>query len=176
VTGRYLAGALFLLACAPSNPKTEAEKGTASSAADSIVLERSVCYGTCPAYRLRVSDTGAIRFESRNPGDEGRVAEDKAAATTLASLVSRARSIDFFDLPTKIAADTALCRNRATDHPTVVVTIFTKTEASRVEDYLGCFETTERGVQSRVLRLRAFEAEIDSVLQSSRWVQPAGRR
>jgi len=135
-----------------------------------------MCYGTCPAYRLRLSDAGVVRFESRNPGDDGRVAEDTAAATALSSLVSRARSIDFFDLPTEIAADPALCPNRATDHPTVVVTIFTKTEATRVQDYLGCFETTQRGVQPRVLRLRSFEAEIDSVLQSSRWTQPAGRR
>lgn len=135
-----------------------------------------MCYGTCPAYRLRLSDAGAIRFESRNPGDEGRIAEDTAERATLASLVSRARSIDFFDLPAEIAADTTLCRNRATDHPTVVVTIFTKTEATRVQDYLGCFETTSHGVQPRIVRLRAFEAEIDSVLQSSRWVQPAARR
>ena len=173
---RRLAFPLLFLACAPSNTRTDAEKGTASSAADSIVLERSRCYGTCPAYRLRLSDAGMVRFESLNPGDEGRVAEDTAAATTLSSLVSRARSIDFFDLPPEIAADSALCRNRATDHSTVVVTIFTKTEATRVQDYLGCFETTQRGVQPRVVRLRAFEAEIDSVLQSSRWIQPAGRR
>lgn len=131
-----------------------------------------MCYGACPAYRLRLSDAGAIRFESRNPGDEGRIAEDTAPATTHSSLVSRARSIDFFDLPAEIAADTVLCRDRATDHPTVVVTIFTKTEATRVQDYLGCSETTGRGVQPRVVRLRAFEAEIDSVLQSSRWINP----
>jgi hypothetical protein len=176
VIGRSLAGTLLFLACAPSNPKTEAEKGSASSAADSIVLERTICYGTCPAYRLRLSDGGAIRFESRNPGDEGRIAEDTAAPATLASLVSRARAIDFFDLPPEIAADPTLCQNRATDHSTVVLTIFTKTEATRVQDYLGCFETTQRGVQPRVVRLRSFEAEVDSVLQSSRWTQPASRR
>src|SRR5712671_6957629 len=69
---RYLLAALLLLACAVPSGKTDARQSTAGSVADSIVLERSACYGTCPAYRLRLSNTGEIRFESRNPGDEGR--------------------------------------------------------------------------------------------------------
>jgi hypothetical protein len=176
VKGRYLVGPLLLLACAPSNGKTDAQHGTQPAAADSLVLERSRCYGTCPAYRLRLSDTGLIRFESQNPGDEGRIAEDTAAATTLSLLVSKARSIGFFELPAEIAADSVLCRNRATDHPTVVVTVFTRAETKRVHDYWGCFETVERGVVPQIARLRSYEAEIDSVLQSSRWVRPAGQR
>jgi hypothetical protein len=140
------------------------------------VLERSTCFGTCPAYRLRLSDSGEIRFESRNPGDEGRRATDTVAAATFPSLISRARSIGFFDLPSMIADDSVLCRNRATDHPTVIVTIFTKAQTKRVEDYHGCFETVEHEILPPIARLRSFEVEIDSVLRSSRWVRPANRR
>src|ERR687888_360851 len=43
-------------------------------AVDSIVLERTACFGTCPAYRLRISAAGAVHFTSRNFGDSGRVA------------------------------------------------------------------------------------------------------
>jgi hypothetical protein len=175
VKGRYLAGPLLLLACPPSNGKTDAQQGTQPSAADSLVLERSMCYGTCPAYRLRLSDAGVVRFESRNPGD-GRIAEDTAPTTTLSFLVSKARSIGFFELPREIAADSVLCHNRATDHPTVIVTIFTRDETRRVQDYWGCFETVEHALLPPIARLRSFESEIDSVLQSSRWARPASRR
>jgi len=144
--------------------------------ADSIVLERSTCFGTCPAYRLRLSDSGEIRFESRNPGDEDRRVTDTVAAATFPSLISRARSIDFFDLPSMIADDSVLCRNRATDHPTVIVTIFTKARTKRVEDYHGCFETVEHEILPPIARLRSLEVEIDSVLRSSRWVRAANRR
>jgi hypothetical protein len=72
--------------------------------------------------------------------------------------------------------DSVLCHNRATDHATVVVTAFTKAQTKRVEDYLGCFETVEHEVLPPIARLRSFEDEIDSVLRSSRWVRPAGRR
>ncbi len=173
---RYLAVSLWLVGCAQPGGKTDALPGKPAPAADSIVLERTMCYGTCPAYRLRLSQAGEIRFESRNPGDEGRTAADTVPAATLPSLVLRARTIGFFELPPEIAADSVLCHNRATDHPTVVVTIFTNRETKRVEDYHGCFETVEHEVLTPIARLRSFEVEMDSVLRSSRWVRPANRR
>lgn len=167
---------MLALACTPSDGTKSARQGAVPSLADSIVLERSMCYGTCPAYRLRLSNGGEIRFDSHNPGDEGRRAMDTVAAATFAALISRAKAVGFFDLPSEIAADSVLCHNRATDHPTVVVTIFAKTQTKRVEDYHGCFETVEHETLPAITRLRAFEVEIDSALRSSRWVRPASRR
>jgi Domain of unknown function (DUF6438) len=166
---------LLGLACTPSDGK-DARQGAVPSSADSIVLERSMCFGTCPAYRLRLSDSGEVRFESHSPGDEERRATDTVAAGTFPALISRARSIGFFDLPSKIAGDSVLCHSAATDHPTVVVTVFAKTQTKRVEDYLGCFETVEHETLQPIVRLRLFEVEIDSVVRSSRWVRPANRR
>jgi hypothetical protein len=173
---RYLAIPMLLLACAPSGGKTDAREGASPSSADSIVLERSMCYGTCPAYRLRLSAAGVIRFESRNPGEEGRIAVDTVTSTTLPSLVSRARSMGFFELPPEIRGDSVLCHSWATDHATVVVTIYSNDKPKRVEDYHGCFETVQHEVLPPIARLRSFEVEIDSVLRSSRWVRPANRR
>ena len=166
---------MLALACTPSDGPG-ARRGAVPPPADSIVLERSICFGTCPAYRLRLSDRGEIRFESRNPGEQGRRAADTVAVATLPALISRARSIGFFDLPSRIADDSVLCHNRATDHPTVVVTVFAKTQTKRVEDYHGCFETVEHEILPAIARLRSFEVEIDSALRSSRWVKPASRR
>jgi hypothetical protein len=146
------------------------------SKADSIVLERTMCYGTCPAYRLSLSNGGEIRFESRNPGDESRRAADTVGAATFRALISRARTIGFFDFPSEISSDSVLCHTRWTDHPTVVVSVFAKAQKKRVEDYLGCYETRDMQVLPSIARLRSFEEEIDSVLGSSRWVRPASRR
>ena len=167
---------LLLLGCAPSGVKSDVQQGASTSAPDSIVLERSICYGTCPAYRLRLSRAGEIRFESRNPGDEGRTAVDTVTAATLPTLVSRARSIGFFDSPARIQGDSILCPTVRTDAPTVVITVFTKDETRRVQDYLGCVDRVEHRVAPQLERLRSFESEIDSALGSSRWVRPASRR
>ena len=173
---RLIGSVLLALACTPSDGTQSARQGAVPSKADSIVLERSTCFGTCPAYRLRLSDSGEVRFESRNPGDGGRRVADTVAAVAFPALIAKAKSIGFFDLPSEIAADSVLCHNRATDHPTVVVTIFAKTQTKRVEDYHGCFETVEHETLPAITRLRAFEVEIDSALGSSRWVRPASRR
>lgn len=172
---RYLAAGLLSLACAGPNDRTDGRHSNSMSVGDSLVLERTTCYGTCPAYRLRVTNTGEIRFESRNPGDQARTGVDTVAAGTLPFLISRAMAVGFFELPQEIVRDSVLCRNRATDHPTVVVTIFMTSTAKAVTDYHGCFETREHGVVPRIERLRSFESEIDSVLQSSQWVRPARR-
>ena len=101
---------------------------------------------------------------------------DTAPATTLSTLASRARDIGFFDLPSDIAADSVLCRDRATDHPTVTTTIFAGKTTKTVVDYHGCFQANDHSVMAPIGKLRAFENEIDSVLKSSRWVRPASRR
>jgi Domain of unknown function (DUF6438) len=172
---RFLVAGLFVLACSPSPKKAATQQGPIPATADSLVLERSICYGTCPAYRLSLSSSGAVRFQSRNPGEETRSATDTTSAVMLPSLVSRAKDAGFFQLPGEIATDSLLCRNRATDHPTVIVSIYTKSGLKRVEDYHGCFETVERGVPTPIVRLRTFENAIDSTLRSSRWIRPAQR-
>jgi hypothetical protein len=167
---------LLALACTPSDGTQSARQGAVPPVTDSIVLERSMCLGTCPAYRVRLSDSGEVRFESRNPGDEGRRAADTVPAATFPALISKATSIGFFDLPSKIVGDSVLCRVARTDAPTVVITVFTKAQTKRVEDYLGCSETVAHETLQPIVSLRAFEIEIDSALGSSRWVRPASRR
>ena len=165
---RITAVALLFLACSPRVESNEVLINQSRPLGDSIVLERTACYGVCPAYRLRLSNAGEIRFESRNPGDPGKSALDTVPAGLLLRLITRANAIGFFELPSKISADVGLCGPAATDHSTVAVTVFSRKGAKRVEDYLGC-----HGSGARLAGLRSFEAEIDSVLRSSRWVRPA---
>lgn len=162
--------ALAILACAP--PAGKPESTSTPSAIDSLVLERTVCFGFCPAYRLRISSAEEIRFESHNRGDSARVAVDTAAPGTYASLVSRARAVGFFALPPEIAKDSALCPRFATDLPTAIITIFAAPTTKQVIDYHGCFPTTDATTLEPLRKLRAFEDEIDSTLRSSRWVRP----
>ena len=172
-----LVGVVFLaLACTRSDGTPSARRDAVPASVDSIVLERSMCLGTCPAYRLRLSDSGEVRFESRNPGDESRRVADTVPAATFPALISKAKSIGFYDLPSKILGDSVLCRIARSDAPTVVITIFTKVQTKQVQDYLGCSETRAHETFQPLVRLRAFEVEIDSALGSSRWVRPASRR
>lgn len=160
-----------MAACSPAAKPDTSQAQTSSI--DSLVLERTVCFGLCPAYRLRISSAEQIRFESRNRGDSATIVIDTAPRGTLASLVARARAIGFYELPSDIRKDPALCANWATDMPTVTTTIFSGSTTKQVSHYHGCV-TVDHEVPPPLKNLRAFEDQIDSTLHSSRWVRPNG--
>ncbi len=142
---------------------------------DSIVLERTVCYGTCPAYRIGLDATGRTHFQSRNPGEELPPDTDSISSEGITFLQREASRIGFFALPPQLEG-TDLCRDRATDHPTATVTFFTAAGSHAVRDYHGCFERADHSVTTRVADLRTFERQIDGVTGSFRWVRPNRRR
>ncbi len=137
-------------------------------AADSIVLERTPCFGTCPAYRLRVSRSGSIHFESRNSGDDERRASDSISGNEFEQILVQAHFIDFWSLPNRIADDKRFCPHDVTDNPTAIVTVFVSKRLKRVEDYYGCFWAPAG--------LRELERHIDEVTNAKRWIRPATLR
>jgi hypothetical protein len=143
--------------------------------ADSIVLARTRCYGTCPAYRLRVGSDGEVLFESGNPGDEGRTHRDTVSADGFAYLLAMADRIGFYELPDRIdEGDQTWCRDYATDHPTYIAAIYAASSHKRVAYYTGCYSGAgDHTVPESLGRLRQFYATIDSVAGSSRWIRPA---
>ena len=132
--------------------------------ADSLTLERTGCFGSCPAYRLRVARAGDILFRSRNRNDTTRVESGRIDSATAATVFQYADMMRFAELPDRIATEPAYCPNRWTDNPTATTTIFVGGRSKRVEDYYGCWWAPEA--------LRRLERLIDSVSGSSRWVRP----
>jgi hypothetical protein len=145
------------------------------AALDSVVLERTACFGTCPAYRLTVTATGKVRFASRNRGDTARAAEDSISPAAMTTLLAAAFRLRALDLPARIADDHALCPDRATDHPTVTVGLFWPAGQQQIVDYHGCYLSSDHSVADRLGDLRRFETTVDSVTQSQRWVRPNRR-
>ena len=132
--------------------------------ADSVTLERTLCFGTCPAYRLNITRLGVITFESRNPGESIQVT-DSIPAREFISILGSALYTNFTELPDRIADDSRFCPMKATDHETVTVTIYIPGRIKRVEDYHGCTWAPSG--------LRDLEIYIDKVANSSRWIRPA---
>lgn len=162
------------LAAAAGAPASAAAQATAA-AADSVVLERTRCFGPCPAYRLSITRAGRVAFASRNPRDSTRAVVDGAAPGAVDALARRAEASGFFGLPPEVARDPALCPDRATDHPTVIVTVFRPGGPARVEDYHGCYLANDHAVAPALAGLRQLEAAIDSAAGSARWVRPVSR-
>jgi hypothetical protein len=166
---RFIRPALALLAacllaegCRSAAPRasTQADEPTR---VDSVSLERTRCYGTCPTYRVVLTRDGDVRFTS---GDARfpRTAAASFIPASLDELAAEARVAGFWSLPARIADQPALCGARATDFPSAIVTVFTRAESRAVEDYRGCHG---EGLE----RLRRLEEHIDSVAGSGRWLR-----
>ena len=153
------------------------------SSVDSLVLERTLCFGTCPAYRLRIARDGAVEFQSRSTGESTRMRES-VAPETLGELVKAGDRAGFFSLPMRVDSDRELCAEKATDHPSLTITVYGAT-TSAVRYYTGCHIRLSDATSTspapgftrhpRLARLSAFADAIDSTLGSARWVRPSAR-
>ena len=183
--GRQLSRALFtvslgLLGCgkdAPGRTDSSASETMTSAGvsscdapypetfvADSVVLERTPCFGSCPAYRLRVSRSGAVHFRSRNFDDTTRTATAIIDSACVSELWHRFQWVNFSALPDTIASVPAYCENAFTDAQRVTVRLFAGTRTKHVVDYQGCVWAPAG--------LRELEERFDQIAGSSRWVRP----
>ena len=118
---RLIFGILMAAACVRSSPPPLGAATGSLNHPDSVVLERTPCYGTCPAYRLRVSRGGDVAFESRNAGETRTVASGSVAPAVLDSLYAGATASGLLQLPDSIVCGSPLFVDCATDHPTMIV-------------------------------------------------------
>lgn len=120
-----------------------------------IWLERSGCFGRCPAYRVEITGDGQVTFDGGRftlvPGRRlSRIPPEKVAA-----LVALFRRADFYSLDPKYSLE-------ATDNPTFTVGIDLGGASKEVIDYLGL----EAGMPQAVADL---EAAIDEATQARTW-------
>lgn len=128
---------------------------------DSIVLERTPCFGACPAYRVRIERGGAVAFRARHRGDTTRTQTGFVAAQDLEDLLQRLETLGFEELPDTIASSPGYCGPSHTDAATVISTVFAGTIAKQVVDYQGC--------RWAPIGLRELEEFIDHVANTRRW-------
>ena len=167
-----LLGVLVLAACTMQPPRAP---DTAAQSMDSIVLERTLCFGSCPAYRLRVSSNAEVLFQNRNPGSTN-TAIDTVAAWVPDSLYARAVTSGFFSLPDTVQNSRELCPMPATDHPTITIKIYGQ-RTKHVQYYTGCYVDAQGGgrVSNLLVGMRDLAATIDTLAGAQRWIQNSQR-
>lgn len=135
--------------------------------ADSIVLERTPCFGVCQAYRLRVAKSGEVSFRSHTARDTTPLLTS-IPAEVAQRLFERANVLGFDELPDTIATNRAYCPSYVTDFPSAVTTVFVGARSKQVIDYLGC--------DWAPVGLRNLETLIDSTAGTARLMRlPATR-
>ena len=163
-----LVGVLSLVAACASTPQAgvsppppDAGQPTDSllqfvRTADSIALERTPCYGVCPAYRVVLTHTGRIRFERRNEHAMPLAPRDSVPPDDVSAVLTQMVLIGFTKLPDRITHGSAACGPWMTDHPSVTIALYAPRVAKVVSDDYGCSWSPQG--------LRSLQAEIDRLV------------
>jgi hypothetical protein len=127
-----------------------------------ITLERTTCFGTCPAYAVHVDAEGNVTYTGH---DYVRVKGVQHSRIDPANVVSLVRAIDdaeFFTLQTQYRTihNADGTEESVTDLPTTFVTVTLGGQTRRVEDYLGAPKP-----------LRELEQAIDEAANTRQWVR-----
>jgi hypothetical protein len=118
-----------------------------------IKLERTRCFGQCPAYWVTIEADGRVIYEGR---DFVRVKGRQTARISpgaVAALLETAERIGFFNLNDAYRA-------RVTDNPTTFVTITRAGRTKTIEDYV-----------SAPAAVKDLESKIDEAAGTRRWVR-----
>ena len=125
-------------------------------------LERTPCFGSCPAYSVDVDTDGAVRFEG-----ELHVATDMASGhldpLAIAALRAAIERSQFWTTPEKCCD----CPDW-TDAPGARLTIGDGHPPKTIYDYHGC-EATPKAI-------RELEDSIDDIIGIEKWTGKKGKR
>jgi hypothetical protein len=130
-----------------------------------ITLDRTVCFGSCPSYKLTIDAKGGVVFEGRNFVKEKGRRTGQMSPSMVESLVKQFREIAYFELDDSYSGNNKACTRNATDHPTATTSIRLDGRVKSVEHYHGC-----RG--AKILeKLTELENAIDEAAGTSQWIR-----
>jgi len=155
--------------------------GLPSALEGQIVLERTSCFGTCPAYRLTVRSDGGVIFIGRNSFavDSG---SKKIESRVVDSLTNQLIRSGFLALADSYHREGAGCVVWGTDQPTIVLKVRKDSVQKTVSYDLGCFGDSlpkDRDAAFRILDnppasrtlIQELAAAVDSAVGVAQWLR-----
>ncbi|HJT65340.1 MAG TPA: DUF6438 domain-containing protein [Pyrinomonadaceae bacterium] len=133
------------------------------AAAPVITLERTTCFGTCPAYKLTIFDDGKVLFEGKEFVKQKGKAEGQITKAQLADLVRAFNRINYMKLDNNYNGER--CPDFWTDYPTAITSINQEGQLKSIVHYQGC-----RGL-TILDQLTTLENKIDEVANTKRWIE-----
>lgn len=131
--------------------------GSAPAPDASVTLERSVCYGFCPAYAVTIYGDGRVAYEGRQFVRVSGAQSGQADPAEVAALFAMIEDANFFALNDAYRAN-------ITDLPEYSVTVRQGGRSKTVVDYVG----RAAGMPEAVTLI---ENEIDRVAGTRQWVE-----
>ena len=130
-----------------------------------ITLERTLCYGMCPSYKLTISADGAVLFEGREFVKKVGSAKSSISQETLRELIERFEKINYFHLRNRYEDTRDGCEGAVSDAPSAITSIRINGKSKGVRHYHGCM-----GVEV-LAELTKLEEAIDAAANTAQWIR-----
>ena len=126
-----------------------------------ITLERTECFGFCPAYKLTIIADGSVVFEGRRFVKQEGVTISSVSPERLKQLMAEFDRVNFFSLEDDYSEIRLSC---PTDQPSAITSIRINGKSKTINHYLGCLEPkVPKG-------LTELENKIDEVVNTAQWL------
>jgi hypothetical protein len=128
-----------------------------------ITLERTVCFGACPNYKLTIFSDGRVSYEGIRFVKKMGKATGHISRAKLSNLVRAFLNINYFDLPDSFQPGQNPCPQQATDMPSATTSLTWQGQSKTITHYHGC-----SGVSTLEL-LTKLENKIDEAVNVKQW-------
>jgi hypothetical protein len=139
---------------------------------EQVSLERTTCYGWCPAYTVTVFGDGRVEYEGKRFVKIKGKRTKRIDINAIRKLTSEVERINYFDLRDSYASPADGCPTTWTDNPAAITSVRAGGKTKRIHHYLGCRENVGSGSigESYPRGLAVFEDRIDAIVGTAEWI------
>jgi len=128
-----------------------------------IIIERGICFGTCPVYKLTITANGSVEFEGRHYVKKKGIVRATITREQLKHLIAEFEKAKFFTLQDRYVDKEDGCNDYVADTPSAKTSITIAGKTKSIDHQHGC-----KGPLN-IDQLTALEDKIDEVVNSSQW-------
>lgn len=132
-----------------------------------ITMERTMCFGTCPDYKLTIKANGTVTFRGGQFTKTKGTAKSRITKSSLRELVAAFDRVDLDSFADDYSQG-SVCESYITDLPSEIISLKRDGKTKQVNHYFGC---TGNAVRKKLEPLTELGKMIDSVTNSRRWIR-----
>lgn len=139
---------------------------------EELTLERTVCYGSCPAYRITVFADGRVEYEGREFVKVAGTATKRLTASEIQQLRVELGKVNYFALRSRYSFARDGCPTVWTDNPAAITSVRRNGMVKSVHHYYGCRQQDRGSARGQPYPeyLTRFERRIDEIVGTTEWV------
>ena len=134
-----------------------------------ITLERTVCYGPCPIYKLTIIADGTVTFEGRQNVKVKGLVKSRINRDDLRNLIAAFEAASYFSLNESYETQKDGCPEVWTDNPSAITSIRMNGKTKRISHYYGC--QAGGGTSIYPNGLTYLETKIDQIIGTDKWIK-----